>query len=285
VTPSFNLVGRLFNAPVALREASRDVAVGLLAEWVAATRSGAMKALAEELREARDWTPYDIVADVAIIPIRGVLIQRVGELGWWAEYLGIAGYDDIRLKFLQALADPDVKAIVFSIDSPGGDVAGCFDLVDTIFAARGTKPIAAILGESAYSAAYALASAVDPGRLYVPRTGGTGSVGVIYMHVSIEKALEKNGFEVTLVTKGSRKAEGNEYSALSEQALAAIQADVDEIGALFDRTVARNRGLDAAKVSATEAATFMGAAGVDIGFADKVMAPDAAFRALLAELG
>ena len=46
-----------------------------------------------------------------------------------------------------------------------------------------------ILGENAYSAAYALASAAE--FITVPRTGGTGSIGVIVMHVSFEEALKK----------------------------------------------------------------------------------------------
>jgi hypothetical protein len=74
-------------------------------------------------------------------------------------YSGMTGYDGIRQNFLTALEDPAVRAIVLDIDSPGGEVAGCFDLVDTIYAARGEKPIWAILDESAYSAAYAIASA------------------------------------------------------------------------------------------------------------------------------
>ncbi|HLN23894.1 MAG TPA: S49 family peptidase, partial [Patescibacteria group bacterium] len=56
-------------------------------------------------------------------------------------------------------------------------------------------------------------------------------------------------------------------------------------GELFVATVARNRGLDPAKVKATQATTFLGAEGVKVGFADAVMAPDEAFRSLLAELG
>ncbi|TOL42864.1 serine peptidase, partial [Vibrio parahaemolyticus] len=70
--------------------------------------------------------------------------------------------------------------ICLDIDSPGGEVAGCFDLVDLIYELRGKKPIYAILSENAYSAAYAIASAAD--KIYVPRTGGVGSVGVIVIH-------------------------------------------------------------------------------------------------------
>ncbi|NIH11594.1 MAG: hypothetical protein G5702_04515 [Serratia symbiotica] len=60
------------------------------------------------------------------------------------------------------------------MDSPGGEVAGCFDLVDEIYHTRGSKPIHSILTKNAYSAAYAIASAAD--RIHVPRTGGVGSL-------------------------------------------------------------------------------------------------------------
>lgn len=108
-----------------------------------------------------------VLARVAIIPVRGSLGSD-----WWSD----ARYGDIRVGFLAIAAD-DVDAVVLDVDSPGGGAEGCFDLVDTIYAARGSKPIWAILSESAYSAAYALASAAD--RVIVPRTGGTGSIGVI----------------------------------------------------------------------------------------------------------
>jgi ClpP class serine protease len=49
----------------------------------------------------------------------------------------MTGYDGIRQSFLTALEDPEVNGICLDIDSPGGEVAGCFDLVDEIYNARG----------------------------------------------------------------------------------------------------------------------------------------------------
>ena len=57
------------------------------------------------------------------------------------------------------------------------------------------------------------------------------------------------------------------------------------MGDLFVATVARNRNLSSAKVRNTQAATYMGANGVNVGLADAVMAPSEAFRSLLNELG
>ena len=133
------------------------------------------------------------------------------------------------------------------------------------------------------SAAYAIASAVDPGSIYVPRTGGTGSIGVICMHADFSEALTKAGIRVTFITNegADRKADGHPEIPLSPEALAAFKADIDAMGALFHETVARNRGLSVAAVRDQRAGTFMGANGVSAGLADAVMAPDAAFAAFL----
>ena len=159
-------------------------------------------------------TGYDLVGPVAVIQVEGTLVQKLGTL---RPYSGMTGYDGIRQNFLEALSDPAVEAIVLDIDSPGGEVAGCFDLVDTIYAARGEKPIWSVLSESAYSAGYAIASAAD--RIVVPRTGGTGSIGVISMHVDWSQALTEAGVKVTFITYGERKADGHPEIPLSRKRL------------------------------------------------------------------
>ena len=193
------------------------------------------------------------------------------------------GYNAIRQAFLGALEDSEVRAIVLLCNSPGGEVSGCFDLVDTIYAARGDKPITAICDDMAYSACYAIASAADT--IVVPRTGGVGSVGVITMHADWSEALKGAGVKVSIFQHGDRKAAGNPYAPLSKVDRDEFQADISALGDLFDNTAARNRGKTVASIREMQARTYMGAAGVDAGLADAVLAPDEAFRVLLSELG
>lgn len=281
-----HLAQRLFNTPLAIRPEKAEIIIAALAERLGVThiaRVGAAPmalapaALAEE--ERAEQRPYEVVQGIAIVPVCGTLVQKCG---WLDAYSGMTGYDSIRAGFLQALDDDEVDAIVLDVDSPGGEVAGCFDLVDTIYAARGTKPIHAVLTESAYSAAYALASAAD--QIWVPRTGGVGSIGVIAMLVDLSQALTKEGITVNLLTFGARKADGNQYQPLPKEARERFQQQVDTMGELFVETVARNRKMSAAAVRGTEAATFLAAEGVALGLADTVAAPDAAFAQILASL-
>jgi ClpP class serine protease len=278
---------RVFNTPLGLHPDKAEVILAALGERVGIAQVirvdgrplGAFDEQFAEEGETPEAGRYDNVEGIAVIQVQGTLVQRLGTM---RPFSGMTGYDGLREAFIGALIDPEVEAIALEIDSPGGEIAGCFDLVDTIYRARGIKPVWAILSENAYSAAYAIASAADV--VTVPRTGGTGSVGVIYLHMSYERLLDEMGVEVTLITKGDLKGEGNEFKNLSASAFRRLRADVMSVGTLFDATVARNRSLKRSAVVDTQAATFLGGEGVQVGFADAVLAPDAAFRALLDEI-
>jgi len=281
----------MFNTPLMLHPGKAEIVIAALADRLGVSQMVRLdgSTISPSMMEDEEYgfaepgrnprTGYDMAGPVALIEVQGTLVQKLGSLRPWS---GMTGYDGIRQNLFAALDDPKVEAIVLDIDSPGGEVSGCFDLVDTIYALRGTKPIWAILNESAYSAAYAIASAAD--RIIVPRTGGVGSIGVIAAHVDLSQALSTAGVKVTFITYGDFKADGHSELPLSEEALARFQSDITTMGELFTETVARNRNISAATVRGTQAATFMGEKGVALGLADEVAAPDAAFRALIASI-
>ena len=284
------LAQRVFNTPLLLHERKAEIVIAALADRLGVGQMVRMSGtpvpmameddeygFAEPGRNPR--TGYDMVGPIAVIPIQGTLVQKLGSLRPWS---GMTGYDGIRQNLFAAMDDPAVEGIAFDVDSPGGEVAGCFDLVDTIYSLRGRKPMWSILNESAYSAAYAVVSATD--RIIVPRTGGVGSIGVICAHVDLSQALTSAGVKVTFITYGDRKADGHSEIPLSEEAHERFQEDITAMGELFVDTVARNRNISAATVRGTQAATFMGGKGVPLGLADEVAAPDAAFRALIEKI-
>lgn len=239
-----------------------------------------MVAMIDDLdAEPARYRGYDVHDGVAVIPVEGTLVNKLGTL---RPYSGMTGYDGLRVCFLNALADAEVKAVVFDMNSPGGEVSGCFDLVDLIAAAAGTKPVWAILDDMACSACYALASACD--RIVLPRTGYAGSIGVCCMHVDYSTYLQNEGVAVTLIHAGAHKVDGNPYETLPASVRKDMQAEIDKVYRIFVDTVAANRAMDAEKVRATEARVFMGQDAVSAGLADAVQAPDEAFADLVASL-
>lgn len=286
-----HLAQKLFNVPIAIRAEKADVLMAVLAERMGISHitridGTTMKPMAffdddDDFFDSGSTpaTGYENIGGVACIEVSGTLVQKLGTLH---PVSGMTGYDGIRENFYGALIDPDVRAVMLDIDSPGGEVAGCFDLVDTIYDARGTKPVWAVLDENACSAAYAIASSAD--RITIPRTGVAGSVGVLMLHVDWSRALDENGLTVTFITYGERKADGYPEQPLSDEARTGFQSQINAMGELFVQTVARNRDIPADAVRGMQAATYLGAAAVRASLADEVAAPDAAFRSLLASI-
>ncbi len=208
---------------------------------------------------------YSLAGGIAVLPVLGTLVQRHD---WLAAASGLTSYERLAGTLRQAVADPEAEAILLDLDSPGGEVAGAFDLADQIYAARQVKPVWAVANELAASAAYALASAAE--RVFVTRTALVGSVGVILAHRDQSALNEKQGVRYTMIYAGARKNDFSPHAPLTAEAFAFAQGHVNEIYDLFLRTVARNRGLSAAAVRDTEAALFMGEQAVRAGLADAV---------------
>jgi signal peptide peptidase SppA len=236
--------------------------------------------LHSNLQESGKW-PFDVVEDVAVITVEGTLVHK----GRWIGSLsGETSYEGLSAQIRLAADDARIRGIVLEVDSFGGGVQGCFDLVDTIFEARAAKPIHAILTENACSAGYAIASAAD--HITVPRTGLVGSIGVLCMHVDFSQMLAKNGMAVTFIQAGEHKTDGNSFEPLPDDVRADFQARVDGTWDLFLDTVGRNRGarLSSEEARATQAACIEGDDAVDIGLADAVAAPLDALESFLDQL-
>jgi signal peptide peptidase SppA len=224
--------------------------------------------------------PFAYQDGVAIIPIHGSLINRY--YGSWGY---ATGYNFIRGQFNAALDDDDVQLIVFDVNSLGGEAAGCFELSTEIRAARGRKRIMSVVDSNCCSAAYAIASAVDPGGFYVTPSGQAGSIGVIAMHVSMAKALENFGMEVTLIYAGDHKADGNPFEKLPDNVKASIKSTIDKLYDDFVGLVVLNRGMTDAEVRDTQARSYRADEAKSLKLIDAVATPTEAVASFLAETG
>jgi signal peptide peptidase SppA len=202
---------------------------------------------------------YYLDEGIAVIPVMGPTAHR----SWWrTSYEGLSRAHDA------AQTDPQVKAIAWVLDSPGGMVSGVFDFADELYQARGNKPAVAVVSEMAASACYLIASAV--GEIVVPRTGEVGSVGVVMQHWDFSSALEEMGINQTYIYAGDHKVDGNPYQPLPKDVKARFQDEIVHLYDLFVDTVARNRGMQREAVIGTQALTYIGEMGVEVGFADRV---------------
>lgn len=224
-----------------------------------------------------DKKPFLLVDGVAVIPIHGTLINRFS--GSWGF---VTGYNFIRSQLMYALADPDVTAVIFDVHSYGGEVSGCFELAEYIFASRDEKPMLAVVDSACCSAAYALASSCN--KVMTTPSSWVGSVGVVAMHVDFSAALAEVGIKVTFIFAGDHKIDGNPYQALTDDVKADMQAEVNKIYGQFVTLVARNRDLTADAVRGTQAKIYSADDALAAKLIDAVYSPPQALAAFLATL-
>ncbi len=253
-----HIAARVFGAPLMIARAKLDVILSVLVP-----RLDGESLQPKSSAETRD---YDVTPEgIAVIPVFGTLVRRT--VGLEAQS-GLVSYTTIGQQFDMALSDSSVKAILLDVDSPGGEAGGVFDLADKIYAARKVKPIWASVDEDAFSAAYAIAASAS--KLYVPRTGGVGSIGVIAVHLDQSQAEADVGLKYTAIYAGARKNDMSPHEPLSDPARAALQTEVDRVYDLFAQTISRGRRMPVEAVKATEAGLFFGEDGVAAGLADKI---------------
>lgn len=222
--------------------------------------------------------PFAFRDGTAIIPVHGTLINRYSY-----SWSFLTGYNFIRAQLAAALDDDDVKLIVFDINSYGGEAAGCFELADEIREARSRKSLLAVVDSNCCSAAYAIASAAT--RVIVTPSGQAGSIGVIAMHISMEKMLDQWGLEVTIMSSFEHKGDGNPYKKLPENVRNDIAAQVEKRALEFVSLVAKNRNISEDLVRETESRTFRADDALQRKLIDAVQAPSKAVSTFLAELG
>lgn len=269
-----HLAARLFGTPLLIHRAKLDVILAVLGSRVGVQPPAHLPDVGRFTR-----MPPTASSPVAVLPIHGTLVRRT--VGLEVES-GLTSYTTIAQQLDAAMADPQVAGILLDIDSPGGEAGGVFDLAERIGAAAQVKPVWALANDMAFSAAYALAAGAS--RLVVSRTGGVGSVGVIAMHVDQSLKDAQDGLRYTPVFAGAHKNDLNPHAPLTDAAQAVLQAEVDRIYKLFVTHVARQRGLTADVVRATQAGLFFGPDAITAGLADAVGSFDDTLAQLQASL-
>lgn len=141
-----------------------------------------------------------------------------------------------------AAENPDVKGVLFCIDSPGGAVAPSIEIAHAIKRIRETKPVVVYTGGIMASGGYY--SAIWGNEIIANPGSMVGSIGVIMEGADISGLMEKIGVKSQVVHAGTYKQVGTfdrEWTKLERAELdKVIQGTYD----LFVHDVAQARGLD-----------------------------------------
>ena len=278
--PLLRLATRLINTPLMITEDKFRVILGVVGprlrgddvEIDPATLLPQGKAARSEQAPMTHVYP----SGVAVIDVSGSLVHRSG---WLDAMSGLVSYEAISNELDAALNNPNVRAIMLNIDSPGGEVAGSFDLAARIRAGAARKPISALASDLAASAGYLLGSSAT--RFYATEAAITGSVGVVVGHIDVSERDRAMGVKVTHIHAGSRKVDGNPHEPLNDEGRETLQALVDKMYGVFVSRVATYRGISEEAVRATEARIYVGADAEGIGLINGVRTADQVMEELI----
>ena len=171
---------------------------------------------------------------------------------------------------IAALAGNDlVGEIVIIADTPGGTVAGTFDLHSAIAAAAQQKRVTAVIEDMACSGGlYAICGATE---IVIGETAVTGSIGVFSVVYDESKLMERLGIEVIIVRSGEHKGAGVSGAKITPEQVAELKRRVDVQARHFVAAVARGRGMSIDKAAElADGRVFIGREAIAAGLADRI---------------
>lgn len=202
--------------------------------------------LVDRRRLKRRLGTWRLVTVIAILAVVALALNRIDLVG--RDYVarlvvdGVITDDLDRDEALAAIAeDRRAKALIVRINSPGGTVVGGEALYRRLRMVSEAKPVVAVMGEVATSAAYMTALGSDH---IIGREGTvTGSIGVLLQTANITGLLERIGVETDSVKSTPLKAQPNPLEEMSPEAREAIAQVVQDMFVMFVGIVQERRNL------------------------------------------
>jgi protease-4 len=175
----------------------------------------------------------------------------------------------------RAEKDMSVKAVVLRIESPGGAVAPCQEILEQMGRVKEKKPIVVSMGNMAASGGYYISAKANkivalPGTL-------TGSIGVISEVPNVKGLYEKLGIEMQTFKGGKYKDMYSGLRELTPEEKEIMQQMTDEYYEQFVEVVAEGRGLSQDEVrSLATGQLYTGAEAKKLGLVDELGGLDTA---------
>ncbi len=155
----------------------------------------------------------------------------------------VASADNIIGSLQDAFDDPDTRAVILRIDSPGGSPVQAGRINAEIARLRALHrkiPIYAVCDEMCASAAYYVAVATD--RIYVNQASLVGSIGVLMDGFGFTGLMDKLGVSRRLLTAGSNKGFLDPFSPMPPEQKQYALGMLEQIHKQFIAAVEKGRG-------------------------------------------
>lgn len=207
---------------------------------------------------------------IAVITISGVLASDVSRI---ESLMGLTDYSVIESEVAQVM-EAGVKAVLFDMDSPGGESQGAGECAAVI--AEIDVPTASFTSGMDCSAAFYLSSSVD--RKFVTPSSFTGSIGTIFPWVDSSKMFDMFGLSWEPITGQGEDFKGaGAGPSLTADQREYFQEQANQSSAAFRDHVSNYRDVPFKKL---KGGAFLGKQAVELNLADRIGSFDQAYNYL-----
>ncbi|HAG52321.1 MAG TPA: signal peptide peptidase SppA [Alphaproteobacteria bacterium] len=155
---------------------------------------------------------------------------------------GIILEDDYRLKRLETLKDDEhAKAVILTIDSPGGAMVPGLEILESLKEIAEVKPLVVQMKTVAASAGFLISLSGD--YVVANKATLTASIGVLMPLVDATELAEKIGIKSAEITSGELKSITSPINRRSDKAQNYLQTTVNELQTIFMDEVKQRRTL------------------------------------------
>jgi protease IV len=231
-----------------------------LAEWDRARRS----LLVPYRRRSR--------RKVALVSLTGAIVRgRSRRLPVPLPFVGAeqAGSESVVAALRMAEKSRGVSAVLFYVDSPGGDALASDLIWREIERTNAKKPVVVLMGNAAASGGYYVSA---PARHVVARRGTlTGSIGVLITRPVARGLYEKLGINPVALERGAHAGLLDPTRRPDDEELRVIEGQIKYVYAEFKDRVVRGRATDATKLEGIAGGrVWTGMEALELGLVDEV---------------
>lgn len=195
-------------------------------------------------------------------------IQKIsieGEIG--AEMTNTYSRASVINQIKEAKSNSNVKAILLSVNTPGGGVYETAELYNEL--KNSGKDVYVSMKKQATSGGYYVSMAAK--KIFANTETTTGSLGVIMSYVSAQKFLNDHGIKQETIRSGEQKAVGGLTEDLPESTRKIYQEQNKEAYDRFVKAIAQGRSMSEDEVrKLADGRTYTGTQAVENKLVDKI---------------
>lgn len=211
-----------------------------------------------------------IVGIIIFLPFKQKDLNNFGNYIAKIKVEGEISENQDRIAKIEQLAlNPNVKAVILHINSPGGTFVGGEALYNSLSYLASKKSLVATMGTMAASVGYMIALPAE--RVFAYKGTITGSIGVFLQTPDLSELMKKLGVSFVTVKSGKFKTTLSPFETITDEARRTVESAINDSYITFIDFVVEKRKLDKDRLlEIADGRVYTGNQALDLNLIDEI---------------